>query len=190
MPWRNGRGTTTELAIMPHSPNREDSPFLWRISIAGVEEDGPFSHFPNIERHLMLLRGNGITLDGGEKGVGVLFKPMQVYSFAGDIDIVGTLSNGPIEDLNLMIDRRFIDADLSGFYVDNAQRLMLNSDISFIHLLAGSGAVTLDVDGELMQLKGGDSIQFEKMNTCAAVVPNGSSENRPAIIKASISYRF
>ena len=86
--------------------------FLWRVSIAGVEKDGPFSHFPNIDRHLMLLDGNGITLDGGENGVGILFERLQVYSFPGDIDISGRLSKGPISDLNLMVDRRFV---ISGY---------------------------------------------------------------------------
>jgi len=43
MPWRNGGGRTAEIAFEP-----ADSPagFRWRLSLAEVESDGPFSTFP------------------------------------------------------------------------------------------------------------------------------------------------
>ena len=64
-PWANGRGVTVELA-------RADGPdgLIWRLSMATVAEDGPFSLFPGIERNLTVisgpgfhLRGDGIALD-------------------------------------------------------------------------------------------------------------------------------
>jgi|TARA_R110002096_G_scaffold416576_2_gene619327 uncharacterized protein len=186
MPWKNGLGTTTELAICRHKVPTGDSPFLWRISIAGVSEDGPFSIFPNVDRNLMLISGNGITLDGGSAGVGVLFKEMQVYSFPGDIEVNGKLADGPILDLNLMVDRRFAIGELSGFYVGSPERIMLNADVSFIHLLDGSAAVTLDIEGELTVLKGGHSLQFSKMNTGVTIMPSGAVNDVSAIVFVSI----
>jgi hypothetical protein len=83
MPWKNGLGTTTELAISlpppPLSNNISPSnkvvsplgaplssvpaaaaaPFKWRVSRAKVASDGPFSLFPNIDRCLIVLPGGG-----------------------------------------------------------------------------------------------------------------------------------
>ena len=55
--WKNGTGWTREIARMP---DRED--WDWRLSIAEIEQDGPFSVFPGIERELVLIRGNGLRL--------------------------------------------------------------------------------------------------------------------------------
>lgn len=187
MPWKNGLGITTELAKCSHDDPRDDSSFLWRISIAGVSEDGPFSIFPNIDRNLMLIKGNGITLDGGSHGVGVLFEEMQVYNFPGDIELSGKLADGPIMDLNLMVDRRYATGDLSGFYVHSPERVMLNSDVNFIHLLDGSAPVTLDIDGNFTVLKGGHSLQFSKMNSSATIVSSSIFEGFSAVVFISIN---
>jgi len=42
IPWKNGKGTTTELAI---SDGGTLDHFAWRLSIASVVEDGEFSDF-------------------------------------------------------------------------------------------------------------------------------------------------
>ncbi len=39
--------------------------FLWRVSIADVERDGPFSRFPGIDRTIVLLEGAGMRLRSG-----------------------------------------------------------------------------------------------------------------------------
>jgi environmental stress-induced protein Ves len=59
LPWKNGKGETIELAI-----NEDGSlaDFDWRISMASVTEDGPFSDFSGYQRHLLLLEGTGIEL--------------------------------------------------------------------------------------------------------------------------------
>ncbi|MCC7247949.1 MAG: HutD family protein, partial [Lysobacter sp.] len=69
--WRNGLGWTREihrhsaLAAKPDGEN-EATPvgddWLWRLSIAEVEQEAVFSAFPGIERELILLRGNGMRL--------------------------------------------------------------------------------------------------------------------------------
>lgn len=44
MPWKNGGGVTVEIAI--HPPGASVNAFDWRISMATVAQDGPFSSFP------------------------------------------------------------------------------------------------------------------------------------------------
>ena len=186
MPWANGLGMTTELAVEKHDPPRDDSPFIWRISIAGVNEDGPFSTFSNIDRNLMLIDGNGITLDGGPHGVGVLFEEFQVYGFPGDIELSGKLADGPILDLNLMVDRRFAKGDISGFNVNTPERLALKGDVNFIHLLNGSAPVTLDIEGELTVLESGSSLRIENINQNVVILPMGSNEKVSKVVFIAI----
>ena len=57
LPWKNGRGTTTELALWPPDSNFEGGEFDWRLSIAPVDEPGPFSSFPGVERILTVTQG-------------------------------------------------------------------------------------------------------------------------------------
>lgn len=71
MPWKNGLGTTTEIAISSPSSIPTVS-FEWRISKAQVSSNGPFSIFPNIDRCLIVLPGggSGIVMDSkSEDGV-------------------------------------------------------------------------------------------------------------------------
>ena len=58
MPWKNGGGVTTEIWASPPS-----GIFDWRVSIATVNADGPFSTFAGYERHIMTLSGEGMVLD-------------------------------------------------------------------------------------------------------------------------------
>ena len=57
MPWKNGGGTTTEVAVSPDHAGLED--FDWRISMARVETSGPFSSFAGIDCTLSVLEGEG-----------------------------------------------------------------------------------------------------------------------------------
>src|SRR4029077_2512621 len=66
MPWKNGAGRTTEIAV--HPPGAALDAFAWRVSIADVEQDGPFSRFPGIDRTIVLLGGSGMRLRGTGMG--------------------------------------------------------------------------------------------------------------------------
>ena len=104
MPWKNGGGSTAEIAIHPPGASVVQG-FDWRLSIATVAGDGPFSAFPRHDRVIILLSGAGMALrfDDGES-VG-LDRPFQPRSFAGDRAASCHLIGGPCQDLNLMIAR-------------------------------------------------------------------------------------
>ncbi|RYD84037.1 MAG: hypothetical protein EOP61_40645 [Sphingomonadales bacterium] len=63
MRWKNGGGWTSEILKSPAGDDWD-----WRLSIAEIESDAPFSAFPGINRELLLLSGNGLRLrfDDGE----------------------------------------------------------------------------------------------------------------------------
>lgn len=63
-PWSNGLGVTREIARS--SESSDSAPFVWRISIARVDGDAPFSPLPGIDRSLMALGPDGVTLVVGD----------------------------------------------------------------------------------------------------------------------------
>lgn len=108
MPWKNGGGVTRELARCPQGDE-----FDWRLSVAEVATDGPFSQFPGIDRLLVLLSGGGMDLTVVETGeVERLRQPLHTHRFAGEMAIDATLVDGPTTDLNLMWRRDRFDASV------------------------------------------------------------------------------
>ncbi|NOT31270.1 MAG: HutD family protein, partial [Planctomycetes bacterium] len=57
VPWKNGRGTTSEYAVWPAGSSFERGDYDWRLSAARVEAEGPFSTFPGCERILTVTSG-------------------------------------------------------------------------------------------------------------------------------------
>lgn len=104
MPWKNGGGVTTEIAVSPEGAGLED--FDWRISMARVKADGLFSSFPEVDRTLAVLEGNGIALSVGACEPVLLTTNSDSFVFAADEPTQGTLRDGPILDLNVMVRRR------------------------------------------------------------------------------------
>ena len=106
MPWANGRGTTLELA-------RLDGPegMIWRLSIATVSEDGPFSLFPGVDRILTVIDGPGFRLEGS--GMAMAAAPGVPVAFPGDIAIAASGVTAPSMDFNLMVARDRCRASLT-----------------------------------------------------------------------------
>ena len=100
MPWKNGGGVTTEIAVFPEGAGLDN--FGWRISMAHVGADGPFSAFAGVDRTLCVLKGLGITLRFEGRGEVTLGKMSDPYSFAADAPCFGKLHGEPIDDLNIM----------------------------------------------------------------------------------------
>ncbi|PBC09123.1 HutD family protein [Mesorhizobium sp. WSM3859] len=103
MPWKNGGGTTTEIAVSPDGAGLDD--FDWRVSMARVETGGPFSSFTGIDRTLSVLEGEGVVLDIAGRAPVRLTKASAPLAFAGDLPTSAALISGPITDLNVMTRR-------------------------------------------------------------------------------------
>lgn len=98
MTWANGRGTTTELLREPV----HDGPFLWRLSMASMTEDGPFSLFPNVNRNLTVIHGPGFDLVGDTT---LRADPLCPVAFPGDVPITAKSVTGRAIDFNVMTHR-------------------------------------------------------------------------------------
>lgn len=109
MPWKNGAGTTRELAIHPPGAGLDGTPFLWRISIADVAADGPFSAFPGYDRSIMLVAGQGMQLSTSGEAPVRLAACYQPWRFSGDTATHCHLLSGPVRDFNVMSRRGVIE---------------------------------------------------------------------------------
>lgn len=103
-PWKNGGGSTREIARGPRGADLDD--FGWRISVASIAQSGPFSTFPGIGRHIMLLEGDGVQLHSSAEGIDhALNQRWQPFAFAGDVALSCSLLGGPSTDFNVMTRR-------------------------------------------------------------------------------------
>jgi environmental stress-induced protein Ves len=158
MPWKNGGGTTLELAVEPPGAT-PDTGFAWRLSSAEVAMSGPFSAFPGIERTLLLLAGDGFRLDFGGHGSVILDRPLEVVRFSGDWPARADLLGGPCVDFNLMADPARCRARLKVLRLDGARRLVLDAATILVFVARGVVSVpTLDLhlgQGHLLRIEGG-----------------------------------
>ena len=100
-PWRNGGGFTTELAV-----HAEGGQWIWRLSVAEVAQSGPFSDFSGYERTILLVEGAGMELAIDGRAPVLLRDASPPFTFDGGAATACTLLDGPVRDLNLMVERR------------------------------------------------------------------------------------
>ncbi|MDG9760337.1 HutD family protein [Pseudomonas sediminis] len=127
MPWKNGGGTTVELAISPADAGLED--FAWRLSTAQVAVDGAFSSFPGIDRSLTVLAGNGVCLQRADGLRETLLSGDAIAVFSGEEAISAQLLDGPITDLNLMTRRGVWSHELRLVRLQGEQMLVNDAEL-------------------------------------------------------------
>lgn len=133
MRWKNGAGWTSEILRVPDTDDWD-----WRLSIAEIEADAPFSAFPGVERELVLLSGNGLRLRFDEGDVHELLSPHEKLRFAGERTAFGELVDGATRDFNLMWKREALDAKLWHRPLVGSMVLFVEPGETWaIHLLAG-----------------------------------------------------
>ncbi|SLN57664.1 hypothetical protein TRL7639_03148 [Falsiruegeria litorea R37] len=133
-PWKNGGGLTREIAS--HS-NIDD--IHWRLSIADVDRDGPFSCFPGLSRILTVIEGNGMTLHTDDATLSA--QPHQPLAFAGDLPVTGRLIDGPVRNFNLIFDPQHVRPSVR--LHQGPQTLNLAPADHAVHCLNG----TVDLNG-------------------------------------------
>ena len=132
--WKNDGGWTTEIA---RDPVQGDD-FRWRVSIAEIETDGPFSAFPGVERDLLLLDGNGIELDIDQAIPQRLSRRFERVHFAGEANVECRLLAGATRDFNVMARRDAVRAEVAARPLVGSMLLFAEAGVEWlIHVLAG-----------------------------------------------------
>ena len=160
MPWKNGLGSTTEIAVFPPGASVED--FGWRVSAADVAADGPFSAFPGIDRTLSILDGDGLTLFVGNAEGRVLRQDTAPFAFPADVPTSADLLDGPITDLNVMTRRGVWRHAVERVIVEDVREIEGSAAATLIYSrgaevrLSGPGGETLMQMGDAVLLEGTD----------------------------------
>ncbi|HTR86079.1 MAG TPA: HutD family protein [Reyranella sp.] len=129
-PWKNGGGTTIDIA--EHGDT-------WRFGRTPITGAGPFSDYSGFDRLQVLVAGRGLVLQtpGGEIDVRVPFKPVR---FAGETPIVSRLEAGPVEVVNLIGRRDTVRLALE--VAGAGHRRMLGAGTHLIYAADGPASVT------------------------------------------------
>jgi environmental stress-induced protein Ves len=154
--WKNDGGWTTEIAREP----ADAADFAWRISIADIESDGPFSSFPGVARELMLLAGNGIELDIDDAPPLRLTERFQRVRFEGESRVECRLLAGPTRDFNVMTRRDSARAESMGRPLVGSMVLFPEADVVWLaHLVSGSAEARTDSD--VAEIGVGDTLRID-----------------------------
>lgn len=158
VPWKNGGGSTTEIAIEPPDAGFDD--FLWRISLATISADGPFSVFPGVDRTLALVEGHGVTLeiDGLEKTM--LCADDPVISFAGESVVQARLNRGATTDFNVMTRRGRCRHQFGSRRLTGQSDFAPRGDVTVLFLAEGD-SLSVSSDAERIGLVRFDAVAFD-----------------------------
>jgi len=138
--WRNGAGWTREIC---RAPGRDD--WDWRLSIAEIEQDAPFSTFSGVDRELVLLSGNGLRLRFDDGATHQLDPPHGRLRFSGERSVTGELLDGRTEDFNLMWRRDAVATRLWHRPLVGPMVIFVDPGSTWVvHLLAGDAHFAAD----------------------------------------------
>ena len=157
-PWKNGGGATTEIAVSPMGASLES--FDWRVSMARVESDGPFSVFPGIDRYCAVLAG-ALSLRVGDAKPVDLDATSQPFEFPGDVPTHAQMQQGPVEDLNVFARRGRVMASIECVSWSGSITRRVHSDTCLV-LLRSFGAAIACGTSKLEGLIFDDVVRLDK----------------------------
>jgi hypothetical protein len=171
-PWKNGGGATTEIAAEPPGASLDN--FDWRVSMARVTCDGPFSEFSGIDRTLAVVKGSGMSLAIGDAAPVLLNRISEPVRFADDTPTLARLSAGEIIDLNVMTRRGRFEHRLQRIR-EPARRDFDGHDIALA--VAFAGKVELSLPHGKIDLADGDTAVLVRADDAPfMIVPRGSAD--------------
>lgn len=110
-PWRNGGGFTRTLAVgtsagavtgMVTGAGADASSWRWRVSLATIARDGPFSCFPGVDRISLLVGGTALDLIEANDQHSLHIGLYQSARYDGNAERVARVTGAPLQCLNVM----------------------------------------------------------------------------------------
>ncbi|MBP0457520.1 HutD/Ves family protein [Streptomyces montanisoli] len=182
MPWKNGGGTTREVASATFpgpgatgatgpagatgaeaGAARAAEAFDWRVSIADVAAEGPFSAFPGIARVITLVDGEAmvLTVDGTPHRL----EPLAPFAFPGAATTDCRLPGGPARDMNVMTREGRAAAEVSVRPVDGRSDLACARDETLLVMALSGGLRLVDERQDATPLGRLDCVRQEGAGT-------------------------
>ena len=166
--WKNGAGWTREILRWP----MESEDWDWRLSIAEVDKEGPFSAFPGVDRELVLLAGEGMRLLFEDGEVAELQPPHDRVRFAGERTVRSELVAGPTQDFNLMWKRDRVEAQLLHRPLVGPMLFFAEPGVHWaVHVLAGRAAFKDRLPP--VQLEQGDTALIDASGSGRVLIDGG-----------------
>jgi environmental stress-induced protein Ves len=188
MPWKNGGGTTREIAIEP-DPEGATRP-LWRLSIATIASDGPFSDFMGYDRTIVAIEGGGVELTFANGQAVTLDRERRALGFPGEQRVWCRLLEGPVRDLNVMTRRDRFTHSLE-LAVSSPNGRIRADGARYVVVLEGElkvgGEIASPLDAVALDPNGETELPVGDRGVCACVVRlttlDSAHERRPPDIK-------
>lgn len=172
--WRNGLGWTREIHAAS-ARGGDAAAWDWRLSIAEIEADGPYSAFPGVEREQVLLSGAGLELDFHAGGRRLLEPPHGRQRFGGGEGLHARLQAGRVEVFNLMWRPASVDAQLWHRPLVGSMLLFADPGATWaVHVMAGRATVDDGRGRPLLEM--GDSVLLEGDGERERYLLEGSGE--------------
>ena len=177
MPWKNGGGETTEIAVFPEGAGLDD--FDWRVSMARVDGSGPFSSFPGIDRTLAILEGAGIVLHVAGYQNKPLTLESEPHAFPADVATSADLVGGSVVDFNVMSRRGRVAHEVTRHGIRH-----LSTGGTSRLILCSKGSLTLSSHGLTETLAERDAALIDKTET-VDLIPATDGEYYVVAFKAT-----
>jgi uncharacterized protein len=154
VPWKNRGGVTREIAVQ----SSQQGDFDWRVSVADIDQPGPFSEFDGVDRILVMTRGEQMALR--RRDTLHRLERWQPFSFAGEDPITAHLPAGPTRDFNLMVRRAYGRGTARVYH--SAQQLAIATGVVFLHCASGSFSISaVGDDDPPVVLEEGDTLRVD-----------------------------
>ena len=146
-PWKNGGGTTIDIA---------EQGDVWRFGRTPIVASGPFSDYAGFDRVQVRVAGRGLVLvtPDGEIDVRTPLKPVR---FRGETPITSRLEAGPVEVVNLIGKRAAVRIDLAVLDRDDTQTLSAGTHLAY----CPDGPATVTIDGSRRDLGADHGLRIE-----------------------------
>lgn len=128
MPWKNKKGTTSQIVIEPQKSSLQEMNFNFRLSSAPINEDAAFSKFPGYNRILIPIRGRGFNLNGTD------YELHEVAYFSGSEETYCELVDGEVTDLGLIYNPDVYKANVKILKFKN--NFTLNKEANSVYLIS------------------------------------------------------
>lgn len=149
--WRNGGGTTVDIALATDSGGG-----IWRLGRTPIVADGPFSDYAGFDRVQVLVAGSGLVLETPDGEIDVR-QPFHPVRFAGEVPVVSRLEAGPVEVVNLIGARARVTVEM--VVLDEGRALDLGSGTHIAY--SPHGVVALSLDGARYELEADHALRLD-----------------------------